>query len=281
MVERLPKLNLEEFGKIKGLGGLYRASDTHYDEALDALKSVNAEPISLRDLAYARINYVKYNKKPENGIFFNNLKFLNTPFYVKEGMIDMYAHHYEPLFVSESPLLTCGRQLADKSLVEYFKDDRAALLNNPKEFQLNKEQVEKYLELAEQEKRRDPVTRKCLIVDLGNYYPSVSTNRFGEDELTLWAFKDMAEEYGLFLRELGVDKMPINLFLDRKKRSKSPVRQLFLEGILSEFSHYDIYNTKSKRGNSCLSNPFIIVDMCGAGEWHDENYIFPFGGVAK
>jgi len=63
-----------------------------------------------------------------------------------------------------------------------------------KEFYLNKEQVEKAL--------ADSVKL------LGNTIP---TSRFGENKIANYAFGDSAKDYGLFLKEAGIEEMPVYL----------------------------------------------------------------------
>ena len=38
---------------------------------------------------------------------------------------------------------------------------------------------------------------------------SIPTNRFAEDEITVYAFGDIAEQYGKFLKEAGINEIPI------------------------------------------------------------------------
>lgn len=40
---------------------------------------------------------------------------------------------------------------------------------------------------------------------------SIPTNRFKENEITSYAFRDVAENYGLFLKEAGIEEMPVYL----------------------------------------------------------------------
>lgn len=70
--------------------------------------------------------------------------------------------------------------------------ERATQESRNGDFYLTDEQVEKYLECA---------------VKLINQ--SIPTNRFGKNEITKYAFGETAEDYGNFLKENGIEKMPI------------------------------------------------------------------------
>ncbi|MDD5132894.1 MAG: hypothetical protein PHD81_03850 [Candidatus Nanoarchaeia archaeon] len=62
------------------------------------------------------------------------------------------------------------------------------------EFYITKKQIEKSLE--------DSVEIKPI---------AIPTNRFKDDPITVFAFDDIAEQYGLFLKEIGIKKMSIEL----------------------------------------------------------------------
>ena len=61
-----------------------------------------------------------------------------------------------------------------------------------KEFYLTPEQVEKALAESIEIKDRQ-----------------IPTNRFGENELTVYAFGEVAKQYGEFLKEAGIEEMPV------------------------------------------------------------------------
>jgi hypothetical protein len=57
---------------------------------------------------------------------------------------------------------------------------------------------------------------------------SIPTNRFGEDAITVFAFEDIAQRYGDFLRDAGIEQMPIYL----ANREKKPfARQLWFSWL--------------------------------------------------
>ena len=53
---------------------------------------------------------------------------------------------------------------------------------------------------------------------------SIPTNRFNDNAVTAYAFEDIAEQYGLFLKEAGINEMPIWL---ANLQDKSFARQLW------------------------------------------------------
>ena len=57
---------------------------------------------------------------------------------------------------------------------------------------------------------------------------SIPTNRFGEECLTIYAFGDNAKDYGLFLQDADIEKMPIWL---SNSREKPFARQMWFSGL--------------------------------------------------
>lgn len=84
---------------------------------------------------------------------------------------------------------------------------------NGKEYYLNDKQVESALEGA---------------FKFSKNQKSVPTNRFAEDELTVYAFEDAAESYGEFLLDAGIKRMPIWL---RRIEDKPFVRQVLFDRV--------------------------------------------------
>jgi len=195
------KLKPQLEAEVKGLGNVYSV-EAHFDEALQALGK-SKKIISLRDLAYGRIRTGSESHLSQHYS------------YVKEGAI--YVPNHEPLFVANSPIL----RSASKATEAHRKGN---------EFYVN---AKKVLEQAEADEKKDPENRKVLTLKQRKSY-EIPTNRFGEDEVTRWAFKDQAEDYGEFLRENGVDEMPVWLVGDQdytNNQSKPFARQLWLVGL--------------------------------------------------
>jgi len=57
---------------------------------------------------------------------------------------------------------------------------------------------------------------------------SIPTNRFKENEIANFAFGDVAEDYGLFLKDAGIKKMPVYL---TNVSDKPFARQLWFRGL--------------------------------------------------
>ena len=57
---------------------------------------------------------------------------------------------------------------------------------------------------------------------------SIPTNRLGENEITAYAFGNQAKQYGEFLKQAGIDEMPVWL---TSIKDKPFARQLWLYGL--------------------------------------------------
>ena len=56
----------------------------------------------------------------------------------------------------------------------------------------------------------------------------ISTNRFAEDEVTNYAFGEIAEEYGQFLKDFGIKKIPVWI---ANLQNKPFARQMWFRGL--------------------------------------------------
>jgi len=175
--------------KVKSIGIICKV-DKPFDEALETITHAGAKVITARDLAYARIQEGRDSSLCSNGS------------YVKEGLV------YVPdktLFIRNSPLL--NPELAGKAVQSH---------RNGSEFYIDEKLIKKYEEQAENDKNKIPSKKRVLSLSKrGNF--SIPTDRFNEDELTLWLFKDQAEAYGDFLRENNLSEMPVYLSDNSKK----------------------------------------------------------------
>jgi len=166
---------------VKGLGTVHKV-DKPFDEALKTIKDAGASVIAARDLAYSRIQEGERSSLSTNGS------------YIKEGVL------YVPdktLFIRNSPLL--NQKLAGKA-VQAHRDGS--------EFYFDKKLPEKYQEQAQADKDKSPEKRRILEVGKRGRF-NIPTNRFKDEELTLWLSKDQAEAYGSFLKDNGISKMPV------------------------------------------------------------------------
>ncbi len=71
---------------------------------------------------------------------------------------------------------------------------------------------------------------------------AIPTNRFGEDPRTVFAFEDLAEDYGTFLNEGGIKNMLMWL---EQIQNEAFVRPLRLESLGYESSFYGCYSRES------------------------------------
>ena len=160
---------------VEGVGQIIRIAQP-FDQGLQSLREARATPISARDLAYARIKTGSRNSLSQSGS------------YVKEGVV------YVPdqsLLIRDSPLLAKTR--AQKA-VESHKQGT--------EFYIDETFAEKYQKQAEEDAEKEPEKRRVLRLNSRGTF-KIPTNRFADEELTLWLFKDLAENYGNFLKDRG------------------------------------------------------------------------------
>lgn len=151
-----------------------------FDKALFSLKNSEIEPISSRDLAYARMKD-------------DTEKLIYRSGYTKEGFLTsrkFYISKEQVLITLNSPLLM--PDLAKKA-VESNEKDRYLITD--------KFVYDAYREIAEKDKNKKPEEKNVLILSKKKSY-SIPTNRFNEEEMTLFLFKDLAEDYGNFLKEI-------------------------------------------------------------------------------
>jgi len=174
--------------EVKGLGIVHKVN-MPFDEALKIIRRARGRVILARDLVYGRA------KKGRNS------SLCNIGSYVKEGVL------YIPdktIFIKNSPLL--NQRLAGKAVQAHRKG---------KEFYVD-ELVKKYQEQVNQDKNKQLEKRKTLAINKRGSF-NIPTNRFKDEELTLWLFKDMAGQYGDFLRQNNIDEMPVYLSGNDKK----------------------------------------------------------------
>ena len=176
--------------KVEGLGIIHRVAKP-FDEALKTIKSAKANLISVRDLVYARIQEGSNSSLCTNGS------------YIKEGVV----------YIPDKSLLVRNSPLLNQKLAKKATDCH----RNGNEFDINNKLVDKYREQAEADKNKSPEKRRVLSLNKrGNF--KIPTNRFKDDELTLWLFKDQAENYGNLLEENSINEMPAYLTGNNKEK---------------------------------------------------------------
>ena len=189
--------------KIEGLGEIYKVY-APFDKALEALKSRKAKIITSRDLAYARIQEGSRSDSSTYGS------------YVKEG--DIYIPNQKGVILTRNSLVL----KSPKQATQAHKKN--------KKFYIDKKQAMKYLEKAKHQKDNSAI----LLTD----FNSIPTNRFGDDKLTVWLFQDQAKDYGLFLKENGINERPLHFNDQNYIKQKSPYAdQLWLD-YLGKWSYF-------------------------------------------
>jgi len=201
MTTTLIKPTLE--AEVEGLGEIYRI-DRPFNKALESLREQKTKVISSRELAYARIK--------EGG----DSSLCNSGSYTREGFL--YLKNEPVLVALNSPLLDL--QLAEQAVEANRKGNYLST---------DKKVYEQYKEQAEQDKNKILQERKVLIFPKRENY-EIPTNEFNENELTLFLFKDQAENYGNFLKENEINEMPVWLLDKNYVNSKegSILTQLWL-----------------------------------------------------
>ena len=205
MTTTLVKPELE--AKVEGLGEIYRLN-IPFDQALESLKEFGIKtPTSARELAYSRIKEGRMSSLSSNGS------------YTREGFL--YLKDEPILLALNSPLLDLelARQAVEANKKgNYFLSDSKIYIEQK--------------EIAENDKSKKPEQRSVLILPKRENY-NIPITAFNEDELTLFLFKDKAEDYGMFLRENKINEIPV-LLVDKNyvdSQEQSVLTQLWLRGL--------------------------------------------------
>ena len=174
-------------------------------------KLLNKKFISARDLAFARIQAGAENSLCQNGS------------HVKEGDIYLPNHNNKIILVRNSAVLKAPKKAADAH-------------RNGSEFFITEKEAEKYASQKD----------SFVIED----FSPVPTNRFGEDERTVWLFGDQAQNYGQLLNDNKISAMPFSFDgANHITNQKKPyANQLWLGG-------FD-YNSRVDGDNRDLVNDY-------------------------
>lgn len=168
-----------EEANVKGLGNIIYCVNAPFDEALSAIQSKGAKIITLSELAYTRTQNDKEHSLSQNGS------------YVKEGSLFVLNSEHKRYLLRNSLVLK-----DPKSAVEAHRHSKEYFLGN--DFNVNT-----FLEKLE----------KNAYLVLDDLTP-VPTDRFGEDQRTVWCFGRHAKDYGLFLKDSGIEKTGFYLYTD-------------------------------------------------------------------
>ena len=217
--------------EIEGYGNVFKVNQC-LSTVIGLLKEYGAEVIGLRDMAFARLHAGK-DVNPD-GMKLSHPEILQHGCLTREAVI--YSPREDTLFVSDSPILNSESA---------WQAVRAHI--GGKEYVFYPEH---FVDLAKEDKDKEPQERRVLIVkdyeNQGTNVINIPTNRFGEEELTLWAFKDVASDYGLLLKELyGVEEMPV-VFSERShidEQEQPFLRQTHVGGVYYDDENAMIHNS--------------------------------------
>ncbi|MEK6897537.1 MAG: hypothetical protein AABW93_03335 [Nanoarchaeota archaeon] len=185
-----------------------------FDEALEILTEKGYGVISLAENAQLRIQQEKDSYISRNGNW------------TREGIL--YIPNENPRLVRDSPIL--------------FSEVEAVLAHkNGNEFYPTKNQIEKSLADS---------------IDFPAESIEIPTDRFDSDALTVFAFggEQQARDYGEFLRNAGINKMPVSVVCRNRvnKQSQPFVMQMWFRNLnnISELdcSYRDLRGAHRLRG---------------------------------
>lgn len=183
---------------IEGLGRLSWARRP-LPAALAFFKDMQAEPISSRDFAYSRIKdpvFLGLGSQTKESVIYGSSSSILTK---------------EPLIFTEASLHPEVLEQCHLEGREYFVADRL---------------YGRVLESAQAEANKPLQERASLLLKKSRDIP---TNRFGEEELTLFLFEDMAKEYGDVLNDAGLPELsfPLELRSDYISQRSRFLRQVY------------------------------------------------------
>jgi hypothetical protein len=207
--------NITKEANVKGLGSIIYCGNAPFDESLSAVKSEGARIITLSELAYARTQNDKEHSLSQNGS------------YVKEGSLFIPNTEHKRYLLRNSLVLK-----DPKSAVEAHRNGKEYFLAgnfNADEF-LKKLKKNSYLVL-------DDLT-------------PIPTDRFGEDQRTVWCFGKYAKDYGLFLKDAKIEKTGFYLYTNNDS-SLDAQKQPFANQL---WLHWLGVDSGIGGNDSCLSN---------------------------
>jgi hypothetical protein len=181
--------------------------DAPFDQATEAIRAGGGNLASAYDVARARMDKGSTHSLSTYGSW------------VKEGFV--YAPKQNPLLVRESPLVE-ARLARDATNAH-----RAG-----KDFYLDDAMAKGFVSQAEEDASKPLAERRVLRFGKAKDY-TIPTNRFGDDEVTQFLFKDVAADYGRFLASSGIKQMPV-WFADKSGVDKSEMpflRQLWFHWL--------------------------------------------------
>jgi len=227
----MPNVQIET--RVNDLGNIFCCIDSAFDDASKAVLKKSTELISARDLAYTTIQDAKTKSDRRD------IPLMYSSF-VKEGS----------LFV---PNAVNRRIWLRESLVLQNPSDAVKAHSQNNEYFPENFKIEEYLEKIGKDNYlilSNDVYAEIIIgvkgYRGGNSF-SIPTHRFGEDDRTVWLFKDQAKEYGELLNGLGINYIDTSMYGGRYNTyrqidcQKAPfANQLLIGSSMNTFGNVSI-----------------------------------------
>jgi hypothetical protein len=181
---------IDDYKVLRMIGDSFKVSNILYKE--------EAEVISSRDLAHVIM------KEGAEGIFFK------SPGFSREMIL--YNNKHDPIIFSNSLFLSFYKSSLEQS--EFDNRYTNKNINEPQISRSQKNSITEYLRSPEtfkrfydsaiQEKNKEPDMKYSLILrkDISKKIP---TNRLSQEELGLFHYKDLANDFGNFLNENKIE----------------------------------------------------------------------------
>ncbi len=185
-------INIHKITEDKTLGEIFKV-DFHdkYNFAREASKK-NLEIISAKDLAVGRMNADLNDKNIRDYLIDNGG-------YVKEGLIYTQGKSSKIYLISESLEIAKPKQL-----IKYVKQNHFSEPN----FVGDKFNIDSYLEEIGK-------NNYITINARAKHFIRLPTNRFADCEITKFLFKEHAQQYGLWIKNMG-NISTVSIILDKQ-----------------------------------------------------------------
>jgi hypothetical protein len=137
-----------------------------------------------KDIAIARINENENNP-------------IHKGSWIGEGIV--YIEDNKAMIIDSK----YNPRINPKKLPNFEKYANQGYVNNLK---IDNESMDKIIRMADEDKSKDPEDRRVL--QISKFSDTIPVDNFDSNELTLFLFKDAAKNYGRFLENKNVNKMP-------------------------------------------------------------------------
>lgn len=212
---------------------IWRAKN-FFNKALDELAERGLEPATVRDIAYARIR-----SKPDAEINTNGSWSAESFNYLPSGKILIVSREYN-ILLKESDVAVKNHQ--EKS--EYYLDSAY---------------VEKLESIASEDEYKKPEEKRVLTLREKGIF-TIQISEFSKNELAIFLFKDIVEEYARFLAKMGFEKSAV---LIAKPKDRPFAKNLWFSrlsgGSEIDGGYYNFDQENNVRGSGLPEPPKPIV----------------------